>query len=312
MKSNQENGVVAVVVTFHPETRQLLPLLSSLADQVDTVIVVDNTPYGSVGAIEVVERSGISNVNLVSIGSNLGVAKALNIGIEEGLRLKATYFVFSDQDSLPQSGMISGLLRAYDELSSQQLKVGAIGPTFVNSVVHGSYRFQVRSPSGFGYRTVSPSECHPHVDTLSLITSGILIPASVLRDVGNMCEDLFIDHVDVEWCHRVRSRGYRVFGTAYASMVHQMGDTPLAVWVFGWRLISGYGPTRLYYRFRNFIYILGLDYVPTWWKWRATWFWLGEAYAHLIFSNYRIKSLSSICRGCVDGFKGLMGERQGD
>lgn len=299
--------VHAVVVTYVPEATPLRELLIALSPQVAHIHVVDNTPLVDERVERLLTNTTIGNVGLTRLGDNLGIAKALNVGIEAAITAGATHVLLSDQDSLPASGMVEGLLRAEYELRAQGHKIAAIGPSFVDQISTQAYRFQVRRSGGWFYARQEPSEEQPHVRTLSLITSGILIPVAALRDIGLMREDFFIDHVDVEWGHRAISRGYALFGTRYAQMSHHMGERTLRVWVFGWRSLSEYGPLRLYYRFRNFVYLLKLAYVPLWWKLRASWFWLGEAYAHVIFSRRRLEDLRMILRGCMDGLCGRLG-----
>ena len=125
---------------------------------------------------------------------------------------------------------------------------------------------------------------------------------------GPMREDLFIDHVDIEWCHRARSRGWKLFGTSNASMLHSMGgEEPLRVWYFGWRQESAYSPLRMYYRIRNFVVLCGLDYIDVRWKIRNAWYWLGFVYSHVVFGHTKFASLRMAWMGLVDGLRGRLG-----
>ena len=299
--------VYAVVVTYLPKLQPLSDLLEALLPQVAHIIVVDNTSTEDRRVESLLSASGFQKVQLIRFGSNVGIAKALNIGIEAAIAADATHVLLSDQDSLPAPDIVSGLLRAFHELQEQGHRIGAVGPCFVDQVSKRPYRFQVHRPRHWLYGNQEATEAAPHVQTLSLITSGTLIPVENIRILGAMREDFFIDHVDVEWCHRALANGFSLFGTHYASMGHQMGDRRLRIWAFGWRSLSEYGPPRLYYRFRNFVYLLRLDFIPGRWKLRASCFWLQEAYAHLVFSHARLRSLRMILRGCWDGLRGRLG-----
>lgn len=299
--------VFAVVVTYFPQPQPLLNLLKALVPQVAHVVVVDNTSADDPCVESLLRGLALPHVELIRLGANLGVAKALNMGIESAMQAGATHVLLSDQDSLPAPDMVEGLLRAIHELQGKGLSIGAVGPSFVDQVSTQPYRFQVRRPEQWFYSNQEPTEAAPHVQTLSLITSGTLIPVQCLRDIGMMREDFFIDHVDMEWSHRALAAGFALFGTRYAKMSHHMGDCTLRAWVLGWRNLNEYGPLRLYYRFRNFVYLLRLDYVPRWWKLRASCFWLQEAYAHLVFSHARLGSLRMIVQGCWDGLRGHLG-----
>lgn len=161
------------------------------------------------------------------------------------------------------------------------------------------------------YSNDQPDATRPNLETLSLITSGMLVPLRVLDQVGPMREDFFVDHVDIEWCHRARYAGFHLFATVHAHMIHRMGEERLRIWLFGWRFMNGYRPLRLYYQYRNFIYMFRLPHVPMWWKLRACRYWVGEAYAHLIFASDRLTSLRMIAHGCLDGLIGRLGPYPG-
>lgn len=304
---NDVASIHAVVVAFLPEAQSFAALLGALSPQVAAIHVIDNTPANDCRVDKLLVELALPNVQLVRLGENYGIAKALNVGIEAAQRAGATHVLLSDQDSLPSADMVVGLLSAMLELESQGRRVAAVGPSFMDHVSTHAYRFQVLRQGQWFYSNQEPTEAIPHVQTLSLITSGSLLRAETIRALGSMREDFFVDYVDVEWSHRALAHGYELFGTHYASMSHYMGDRTLRVWAGSWRNLSEYSPMRLYYRVRNFVYMLRLGYVPLGWKIRASWFWLGESYAHVIFSRARLASFRMIVRGLWDGLRGRMG-----
>ena len=88
---------------------------------------------------------------------------------------------------------------------------------------------------------------------------------------------------------------------------HSLGELTFRVWYGRWRAYNGYSPRRLYYRFRNFVLLMRCTYVPWRWKLRACWYWLGNAYAYLLFSPNRLANLRFVCRGLWDGLRGRTG-----
>lgn len=306
--------VLAIVVTFHPERHTLSSLLNALCAQVDEVLVVDNTPAVDDGvwgmlALGAQEQTGL---RMLRLGSNQGIATALNVGIEVALAEGFSHVLLSDQDSLPAEGMVNGLLRAEDRTLAAGRKVGGVGPVYLDQVTGIRFPFQVREPGDLFYSRKSVDERNPDIETLSLISSGTLIRLSVLKDVGSMLESLFIDYVDVEWCHRAVAKGYVLVGTNDALMYHNRGEQCLSVWFFGWRKFNGYGATRLYYQFRNFVYLAKLGYVPLYWKIRASWYWLGNFYAGAVFGAERLACTKAMLVGVRDGLLGNMGARRID
>lgn len=301
--------MAAVVVSYHPDNVIFRRLLNLLAFQVDKIYVIDNGSNFFDLFISSFNKNRFNEEKILffQLKENIGLAKALNVGIEMALADGMDFIVFSDQDSQPAENMVDGLLSAYLELEKRGIRVGAIGPLVTDLHTSHTIPFQVNIPGKFFYRHGIPTDDVPHVETLTLITSGTLVPTHVLRDVGGMREDFFIDQVDIEWCHRARAKGYRLFGTSWARLYQRMGENRLSVWFFGWRFENNYKPLRIYYRLRNFVALSKLKYVNRSWLVRSGFYWFKVLSAHLVFGKDRMKTLKMACSGILDGMMGRMG-----
>jgi rhamnosyltransferase len=305
-----QHRVYAVVVTYLPPAAFLSELFIALAPQLERIVVVDNTPFNDSCVEDLIDELSLTSVKLIGLGRNLGIAKALNVGIEEAMQSGATHVLLSDQDSVPHSDMVNGLLRALSELTESGQRIGATGPTFTDMHTGITFPFQAKIHGKFFYGHIPTSVEHPLVEAMTLITSGSLIPVNVFSDVGLMREDLFIDKVDIEWCHRARAAGYKLFGTNYATMFHRLGDAHLRVWYFGWRKESVYSASRIYYQIRNFIALSKVSYISPRWKIRNAWFTLGVIYGQVVFGHDRRRCFHMALRGVCDGIRGNMGPLQ--
>jgi rhamnosyltransferase len=67
-----------------------------------------------------------------------------------------------------------------------------------------------------------------------------------------MREELFIDFVDIEWCLRARRHNYEIVAINKVRIDHHLGD--YAVKFMGERYPI-HSPLRMYYYFRNAIYL---------------------------------------------------------
>jgi rhamnosyltransferase len=305
-------AVVAVVVSYYPDAQSLGALLNALSPQVASVVVIDNTPDTDAAAQQVARDIQMSaGAFLLQPGSNLGIAKALNLGISAASSQGAKFVLLSDQDSLPEPGMVGVLLDIFAERVAEGAQVGCVSPMYFDQNTGVAFPFQVIAPGQRIYRSVSAESAGRCIEVLSCITSGSLIPLDVLKDVGDMRDDLFIDYVDTEWCLRARHRGYRVFGTAATRLNHCLGDGNFRIWAGRWRLYSDYSPLRLYYRFRNFVLLLRAPYIERWWKFRASWYWLGNLYAYGCWAPRRLKNLAMIAKGLLHGALGRGGPYPG-
>lgn len=301
--------VLAVVVAYLPEPIRFGELLGTLLRQVPAVLVVDNSPATHFDAEQVIlamPEHGAA-LRLVRCGENLGIAAAINVGIDAARVAGYELVLLNDQDSLPADDMVAHLLATFDALKAAGVTVGSVSPAYVDEVTGDWFGFQVMRPGKWFYSVAAAASADPWIEVLTSITSGTLVPIAVLDAVGVMREDYFIDDVDSEWCLRARARGFRLFGTVRAVMRHRLGDDSFALWYLRWRRFSSYRPLRLYYRFRNFVALCGEDHTPLAWKVRASWYWLGNIYAYLLFSPNRLTNARYIARGLYDGFRGRMG-----
>lgn len=301
--------VYAVVVAYLPELEVFRRLLAALGPQVSRVIVVDNTPASDERVVSICAEAKLREVSLIRLGSNQGIAKALNVGVTAAIEAGASHVLLSDQDSEPADDMVSALLQTEAGLAAEGKRVGAVGPTFTDRHTGITFPFQAEVPGKFFYGHKRADALHPVVEALTLITSGTLIPVAVCRSVGLMREDFFIDQVDIEWCHRARAAGYSLHGAGAAIMYHTMGDHALRVWYFGWRQESAYSPMRVYYRIRNFVVLCRMPIIRMRWKWRNGWYCLGFCYSQVVFGGERLACLRMALQGLRDGLLGRMGTR---
>ncbi|MDQ5909413.1 MAG: putative WbbU [Pseudomonadota bacterium] len=301
--------ILSIIVAYYPDSETLLLLVDELHNQTTEIIVIDNTPAENDIVWETLkDQPDFYPLRIVRLGKNFGIATAINIGIDVAKNEGFTHVLLSDQDSQPSFNMVANLVRAYQDISRIGFKIGAVGPTYTDVYTKITYPFQVQLPRHFFYGHKTPTPDNPHIEALTLITSGTLVPVEVFKDVGLMREDLFIDHVDIEWCHRARSKGYYLFGTGYATLYQRMGDSYLRVWYLGWRNESAYSPLRIYYRLRNFVALCRLEYISWRWKLRSSWYWTKVIYAHIFFGDHRAETLKMATKGIWHGLQRRMGQ----
>ncbi|MEB0047228.1 MULTISPECIES: glycosyltransferase family 2 protein [unclassified Pseudomonas] len=303
--NSQVLSICAVVVTYHPDLENLKVLLASLTGQVAEIVVVDN---GSPESLEsfVVSQRLINNVAVLSLGENLGIGYAQNVGIDYARNAGASYVAFFDQDSCPESNMIERLHTSAVELQLTGVRLAAVAPSYKDTQ-GGALSSFVRLGI-FGFKRTACVEGAGLVEADFLISSGSLIPMSVIEDVGKMDSSLFIDHVDTEWCFRAKSKGYRLFGVCNAVMLHTLGDRRVRVWFLRWRTVPYHSPFRYYYMFRNSILLQRRSYMPLGWKLADINRCLSVFLFFGIFSSSRSVCLKMMWRGLRDGMIGVTGK----
>lgn len=239
MDNMHRDRVVAVFTSFQP-TRSLVEHCAAVAPQVRQVIVVDD---GSGAAFEpvLVELEGVGAVVLRQ-ATNSGIAAAMNRGFVEAQRAAAEFVVTFDQDSEVPEGFVDALVQEYDRAAHQGVRVAMVAPEY--------------------YSLTRQTDGREHGGVLfsyAPIQSGLLMPVSVIDELGPQREDFFIDLVETEYYFRAHSKGYEAICVPGLTLPHGFGHR-LHVYLFGKRLVKRDGrprtvavssPFRYYYRARN-------------------------------------------------------------
>ena len=74
--------IALLMVTYNPDLYELKKTLLSIFDQVDYLLVVDNSELDFEGDVQGVVSSCCRNTVYISSGGNVGIAKAQNIGLK--------------------------------------------------------------------------------------------------------------------------------------------------------------------------------------------------------------------------------------
>lgn len=291
--------VCAVVVSYCSDPQRLALQFDRLLEQVSAIVWVDN---GSPEALRCLQaRWPTERVHALWLGENRGIGAAQNRGIEQALASGATHILLMDDDSLPGQGMVQRLLAAL-AADPQAAAAGAhhVDPRRqaqrdpFSRVERGRLRWRACTGAGA-----------PHSwEVDHVIASGCLMPAQVLRRVGGMREDFFIDWVDTEWCLRARDHGYRIHGVCGALLEHTLGGRVGRI--LG-REIPLHAPWRHYYQARNFLLTLRSCRPPRALKWHMAW---RQVKRFLVFSTLvpgRSAYFRMWLRGLWHGWRGKTG-----
>lgn len=237
---------LAIIVVFYNPDPSTIEKWLQLKDF--SLIIVDNSD-------KALGLSFPDNVCYHSLGENLGIAAAQNVGIEAAKAAKKfEYVIFFDQDSTIE---VSTILALYDKtlaLCKQGRPVGAFGPTLVDK--ESGKRF-TRFYKG---KVVEAT----YTQVIDLPSAGTVVPLAVLEAVGGLDEGLFIDAVDHEWCWRAAKKGYEILQSEELFLLHVLGS---GLKTFFGLTYSIPAPIRCYYQYRNYLLLLKRSYAPLYWKW---------------------------------------------
>lgn len=298
MTHQSDPRVVAVISAFHPPL-DLPERVKQLNQQVVHTVVVDD---GSdlQGTSPVLQELAELGCTVVRMPDNVGIAAALNAGIETALKDWSPDFVVTlDQDSALDDGYIAAALETYAAAHAGGIDVGLVS---------------AQSHNGLNVPLLSRRA--PFPQAFDPLQSGAVIPVSTLKTAGLLDGRLFIDCVDSEYNLRVRSHGLATLIGKGCNMTHALGQAQ-PMMLFGWhvsvlgrkRHVHSHAPFRVYYMTRNNIHLwrqYGARF-PVWLLRRLR-FQVESDVFRLLYGANRKGQYRAFARGFLDGWLGRLGK----
>jgi rhamnosyltransferase len=281
--------VCAVVVTYNPHPT-FIDNIAALGAQAGHIVVVDN---GSSGETEqqLRELEARQDCTVIRNHQNLGIAAALNLGVNHAIGVGFDWVATFDQDSRISDGFISRMLETYQQAEHPE-KVALIAPTYVDRE-SGVHQPLMRASDG---------------EILVTMTSGNMLPSSAILEVGAFDESLYMDYVDIEFCLRARQKGMLIIQSP-AVLFHSPGRlTHHRFFGFGFGT-TNHSAERRYYITRNRIRLL-VPYAADWpWVWREIKAMFAEAAKIALVEENKWKKFRAMAAGTADALSGKTGKQ---
>ena len=251
--SVQPSDLCSIVVNYQTKINEFTHILKKHRDNFQQVIIVNNS-----AEIDLAQFQSKQTI-LINNPGNIGLSAALNVGIKEAKRLGFKMAALFDQDTELPNNFTQQMLHYINQYQGDKL-VAVYSPIFYNHVIDETSKHINFKPFRLIRRLGDETDyAYPHY----VITSGSFIPINVLDDVGLMREELFIDFVDIEWCLRARQQGYEIVAINKVMIDHHLGDYAVSFMGHHYPIHS---PLRMYYYFRNAMYLYRLREID--WNWR--------------------------------------------
>ncbi|MCI1640651.1 MAG: hypothetical protein LKI42_05195 [Bacteroidales bacterium] len=267
-------NILAAVITYKPDKELLMKNISSFAGSVSRIVIWDNTPEAEAGGIDF---GGIprDKIFLMGEGRNIGISKALNKVWKYASANGFDYILTMDQDSVWE-----GFDNFLDKISLRTDKEKCLfGPCVNGDKTNGDFS-----------------------ETVFLITSGMLVPVSVLDAVGGYREEFFTDAIDSDLVFHARMLGFLSYYVSGCSLVQRFGN-PETSHAFGRNFrIYDYSPERLYGIFRNNIIVIRT--YPDTVQLKKTFFdvWVRKRIIRILAGEkHKMAKISAIAKGIISG-----------
>lgn len=270
-------GSVVVLYNFNNLFIENLKLLQKY---VDFIVLVDNSDVSSIGLLE--EFIGDKLVYL-PLMENLGIAIALNKGMEVCITEHCDWVLTLDQDSALDSNIV-GIYKKY---------------------IHDNACVSIMGlcPQYFTYQ-YTPRTDISNVRVETNIQSGILFNVENYKKLGAFKDKYFIDYVDFEYCYRANKKGYIFMRCNEAILTHNRQKDIFNKDYKYYREIKFFSykhhyiypsEIRTYYVFRN-----GLDVFFTYGKFIIIYALLTRILKCILFENNKVGQFKAMLHGFCD------------
>lgn len=236
-------GIVLLNWNRPKDTLACLASLEALTYQNWTAVVVDNDSNDNSIALI---RDKFPEVQVIAASQNFGFSKGNNLGIEYALQEGAEFILVLNNDTIVKPDFLSLLVQAMQE----QPKVGIASPKifFHDQPDNIWYKAgEIDWDNGGAYHpNLYEYDRHEATGTYSTgYASGcaMLIPATVLQQVGGFDNRFFAVYEDVDLNLRIAALGYRIIVVPQSEILHKASVS------FG----GMDSPLNRYYYCRNFL-----------------------------------------------------------
>lgn len=288
--------IMASIVTYNPDISKLEKTIHSVIDQVEEIFIVDNHSENILQIEDLKEKyeeTGFARINIKTNEANNGIAKALNQALSYANENSYIWVLTLDQDSECLPGMVEKMLDYYINNSDKE-KIIIISPRYIDK--------------NFDLSIENRIELKSSVSVLTTITSGSLTNVILAHEIGGFKEELFIDHVDNEFCLRAKNAGLSIIQLNDLVLFHEIGYATKHKFLCKTITTSNHSHVRRYYVIRNSIYMLKKYFVkfPVWVLKSIIWD-IVILIRIILYESNKIIKIKYIFKGIKDGIVNKMG-----
>lgn len=223
-----------VVIWYKPDNSSLenIKKYSSLFNK---IFIVDNSKTDNSNLLK-----DFNNIVYIPNLSNLGIAKATNIGCERAFQDGFDWVMTMDQDSSWEITELKKFINLVE--NNKDNSIISFAPVHSNKTKSLVGELKAKTNKTIKSQIVFQSK---------VIASGNIISLKAWKEVKGFNNDLFIDEVDHDFCYKLIEAGYKIVEIQDISMYHTLGNVKKTILPRPCK----HSGVRLFYIFRNMLYI---------------------------------------------------------
>lgn len=259
--------ILAIIVTYYPDKALLVENIKAIIDSVDKILLWENTPADESLKYRLPQNKKIEYVsNYIN-----SISYALNYGWKYANEKGYDCLLTMDQDSVWES------FDAFLDMVSSRY-----GDNMIYAPVIAPGKYDDKESFVVDWT----------------ITSGMLVPISVLNQVGGYCELFNIDGIDMDFCLKAKEHNISVV-ILRNGVLHQRYGTPMVRYIMGKRITcSNYMPYRLFEIIYSHIVIFFVHNISIRSRiWIIRQCMVDIPLKILLFEDNKIQKIKAICSG---------------
>ena len=265
------NNILVVIVAYYPDMDLLRRNIDAYQDDVDRILIWDNTPGDSH------IKTDFLNTNKIIVkgeGSNKGISYALNYAWKYAKKNGFRYLMTMDQDTLWHN------FHNFkdDTIMKERAPIGIWAP-------------------GHGGKSV---DIYEKVDFV--ITSGMMIPINIVDQLKGWNEYFKVDGVDNDFCCHASYMNIPIYLVNSCHITQRCGTPEIKSFGRMTFIVHNYPPNRLYEIYKN--HIITFRKYRNMKRLRKSWMreWCYYRLFYLLFEKNTLRKVWAVLRGIIVGY----------
>lgn len=233
--------LVSIITINFNQVDLTLDLLNSLENisykNVEIIVVDNHSDFNPKGLI----NEKFPDVKVIVSDENLGFAGGNNLGIKVA---GGKYLLFINNDTEVEPDFLEPLVRKLESSS----KIGMVSPKIIyfgtDNIIQYAGATDINQYTGrgrkIGHFEKDLGQYNQDKETQLAHGAAMMIPASVIKEVGMMPEIYFLYYEEHDWCEIIKRAGYKIYYVSNSKIYHKESMS-----------IGKHNPFKTYYMARN-------------------------------------------------------------
>ncbi len=217
-----DTPLVSIITVNYDHPEVTLALLSSLRlityPKIEIIIVDNASPKDDPSIL----KKNFSEIIFIQSSVNLGFAGGNNLGVRSA---KGKYVLFINNDTEVEPGFLEPLVAKCES----DKRIGAVSPKIKFYYQPDTIQFSGQAPInhytmrsyGYGYGAKDIGQFDKDALTNFVHGAAMMMPISVIKQVGLMPESYFLYYEELDWCSSIKRAGYQLWYVHNSTILHK-------------------------------------------------------------------------------------------